>query len=246
MAIYSRLLLCLIAVVMGAMAVSGVANAQTPCAAADALFAGRLYEQAGAQYGEVLKQDATQSCAQEGLSKVAEIQGRATAEYRLGQGYEAAKQTEAARSHYIASLNIDPTYGPSLTALNNILTPAADTPPTGDDEKFGAVRLLLRLGFKDAAEEQVKKIVGDNPVIKVPADVQDQFTGDLQPWHNLKDATWPWLRSAGEVLLLGVIAYVLFLALRRKFSPATRIAVADFEASSESLKGSKGMSAIVQ
>jgi len=89
--------------------------AQTPCDTADALLNASLYEDARTNYTELLKQNSTFDCAQNGSLALQRAEARNL--YEQGLAYEKANQVDAAKTAYADALKKDPNFSNASEAL---------------------------------------------------------------------------------------------------------------------------------
>ncbi len=102
-------------VVATALLLAGSVAALTPCDAADNLFKLQLYEAAQTNYTDLLKNDPTLTCAQNGSLEVQRAE--AIRAYEKGRAYENASQVTEASKAYVMALEKYPNYGDAQKAL---------------------------------------------------------------------------------------------------------------------------------
>ncbi len=100
---------------VAALLLTNGAAAQAQCSTADALLKAHLYDDALANYTDLLKQNPKLDCALNGINE--SLRAQALNFYELGRAYENAGQVKEANDAYANALQKYPTFGDAQEAL---------------------------------------------------------------------------------------------------------------------------------
>jgi hypothetical protein len=82
------------------------------------------------------------------------------------------------------------------------------------DYRIAVAKALDDAGDRDAATEQVKKAVADDPSVEVPSQLKPE-DGRLAWWQSALGAIGPWVRTIAEIILVALGAFALIAILWR-------------------------------
>ena len=198
-----------------------------------------LYEKAQEKYASLLNNDSQRDRAQIGIKTLRHEAAKEL--YKLGLAYEAAKQSDYACEQYRKALEINSSYNEAQMALARV---------SGDP--FAAVRTLADLGLYTAAEEKFREVVKENRGINVPKDLEYLSGGKIKIWRENRIKIEPWIRSIGEILVVGGIFVLAVFITLRLFKLCTqnllnpRLDIQDFDTGATELDMGKGLAAMVE